>query len=290
MNNLKSVILHLRIPFSLLLSPVFFFSAILVENLESDKFFYLFVIIHLLAYPASNGFNSYYDRDTKSIGMLKKPPKVNRNLLIVSLILEVVSIIGGFLLDFTIGIAVLITTILSMLYSHPSFRIKKRPYSSWFLVGIFQGFVVYFFSLYALDDQNLKSLLQNPTILWGGLIMTLSIWATYPLSQVYQHKEDQERGDLTISRVLGIKGTFIFSFALSIVYSTNYFIFLYLLISPIAAATYLFITTPGSIYFLHWVIQVWGNQSAADFSKLKNFSLLLALPLNIFLLTLLFFN
>ena len=33
----------------------------------------IFVILHILVYPASNGYNSYMDRDEGSIGGLKNP-------------------------------------------------------------------------------------------------------------------------------------------------------------------------------------------------------------------------
>ncbi|MEJ7660328.1 MAG: UbiA family prenyltransferase [Hymenobacter sp.] len=35
----------------------------------------VFVVLHLLAYPASNGCNSYYDKDEDSIGGRKPRPR-----------------------------------------------------------------------------------------------------------------------------------------------------------------------------------------------------------------------
>jgi 1,4-dihydroxy-2-naphthoate octaprenyltransferase len=69
--------------------PVFLFAICLenAENLEISLLL-LFLILHLLVYPASNAYNSYMDRDEGSIGGLKHPPKVTRSLFYVSLMLD----------------------------------------------------------------------------------------------------------------------------------------------------------------------------------------------------------
>jgi 1,4-dihydroxy-2-naphthoate octaprenyltransferase len=51
----------------------------------------------------------------------------------------------------------------------------------------------------------------KPHVLIPGLLTSLMLWGNYPLTQVYQHREDGRRGDQTLSRTLGIQGTFAFS-------------------------------------------------------------------------------
>jgi hypothetical protein len=41
-----------------------------------------------LAFPASNGYNSYFDKDEDSIGLLEKPPEVDISLYYFSILLE----------------------------------------------------------------------------------------------------------------------------------------------------------------------------------------------------------
>ncbi|WP_240731627.1 hypothetical protein [Hymenobacter radiodurans] len=73
----------LRIPFSVYLMPVFWFGlSALRQPCSPWRAVGVFVVLHVLAYPASNGYNSYYDRDEGSIGGLKKPPKCRRNCFI----------------------------------------------------------------------------------------------------------------------------------------------------------------------------------------------------------------
>ena len=64
----RSTWLHLRIPFSYFLMPVFFFALGISPNLVESRLLWLFLIVHLFLYPASNGYNSYFDKDVKSIG------------------------------------------------------------------------------------------------------------------------------------------------------------------------------------------------------------------------------
>jgi 1,4-dihydroxy-2-naphthoate octaprenyltransferase len=48
-------------------------------------------------------------------------------------------------------------------------------------------------------------------LLIAGAICSCLIGASYPLTQVYQHQEDSQRGDRTLSLLLGYKGSFMSS-------------------------------------------------------------------------------
>ena len=82
----RSAWLHLRIPFSFFLMPVFIFALGISPNFTESRLLWSFLIIHLFLYPASNGFNSYFVKDEKSIGGLKNPPPVNKGLYYLSLL------------------------------------------------------------------------------------------------------------------------------------------------------------------------------------------------------------
>ena len=64
----KKALPLLRIPFSLYLMPVFWFGLSALRGPWSGgRAAAVFGVLHLLAYPASNGYNSYYD-DFSSAG------------------------------------------------------------------------------------------------------------------------------------------------------------------------------------------------------------------------------
>lgn len=67
----SSTIQLLRFHFSFFLMPVFWLSLSQVKNIHTGNTIFVFIILHLLVYPASNGYNSYMDKDTSSIGGIK---------------------------------------------------------------------------------------------------------------------------------------------------------------------------------------------------------------------------
>src|ERR1044071_8834611 len=105
----KSTLLHLRIPFSFFLMPVFLFALCISPNVTVESLLWSFVIIHLLLYPASNGYNSYFDKDEKSIGGLKNPPPVNKGLYFLALLFDALAIgLGWLMISFTFAIMLLV--------------------------------------------------------------------------------------------------------------------------------------------------------------------------------------
>src|SRR6476620_11552818 len=93
----RSSWLHLRIPFSFFLLPIFLFSLSLSPNFSASRLGWVFFILHFLLYPASNGYNSYFDKDEKSIGGLKNPPPVNHGLYFLAILFDLLAVVLGFL-------------------------------------------------------------------------------------------------------------------------------------------------------------------------------------------------
>ena len=117
----RSAWVHLRIPFSYFLLPVFLFSLSVSPNLNGPRLAWVFFIIHFLLYRASNGYNSYFDKDEKSIGGLKNPPPVSRGLYYLALLFDLLAIILSYLkISFIFAIMVLVYGLVSKAYSHPA--------------------------------------------------------------------------------------------------------------------------------------------------------------------------
>jgi hypothetical protein len=128
----KNTIKLLRIPFSILLMPVFMLAWSQVEMPYSWlDVFIPFVILHLLIYPASNGYNSYVDRDEGSIGGLEKPPMPTENLFYVTLMLDIIALLFIALCFGLTGVQCATNSIEKI----PSSRIFSGRYSArWFYV------------------------------------------------------------------------------------------------------------------------------------------------------------
>ncbi len=202
--------LHLRIPFSYFLLPVFLFSLAISPNITGKSILWTFIIVHFFLYPASNGYNSYFDKDEKSIGGLKNPPPVKKGLYYLSLLFDVIAIVLGFLLiNPTFAFMLLIYGLVSKAYSHPAIRLKKLPVTGWLVAGLFQGLFTFMMCYVGINKYSFENV-SKFNVLIPGILSTMMLWANYPMTQIYQHEEDEKHGDMTISRKLGIRGTFYF--------------------------------------------------------------------------------
>lgn len=207
--TLKPVWSHLRIPFSWRLLPVAIFSLSQSDHINFQGWV-LLLVLAMVIYPASHAFNSYYDRDEGSIGGLEFPPPVPPILLPISWTLDATGLALALLLGESATIGVLAYTLVSKAYSHPSTRWKAHPIWGWFVVSFFQGSWIYLVVQSTCSGTSLWNAAMAPRTGWAMVLSFLLIGAGYPLTQIYQHHEDRQRGDETISLLLGHKGTYVF--------------------------------------------------------------------------------
>ena len=277
----QSTFQHLRIPFSFFLMPVFLFALALTPNPEPTRFFIVFVAIHLFLYPASNAYNSYFDKDEKSIGGIKNPPPVTPQLYWVSLLFDLLAVLLGLLINFHFAAMLFIYGLISKAYSHPAVRIKKYPVLSWFIAGYFQGSFSFPMAYAGLNDFLIDNLLSTKTIS-ASLLSSAILWGSYPMTQIYQHEEDAKRGDFTLSRLLGINGTFVFT---GIVFSLAALAFLFYFKTFYTIQfgyDFLFFLTPVIIYFTYWYARVIVSRDRADYQHTMWLNTISAICMNAF--------
>lgn len=200
----------LRIPFSLYLLPVYVLGLFPVPHINWMVYFQSALIVHLIIYPASNIYNSCMDRDKGPIGGLLSPPEVNEKTMKLSVLFDMAGLIFSFLLSPVFCLLCLIYTMVSKAYSWRRIRLKKFGLVSFIVVSLFQGGLTYYISNLAAsgDFLSMMNFRIDPLPI---MFSTLLVAGFYPLSQVFQHQEDSDRGDRTISIMLGVKGTFRFS-------------------------------------------------------------------------------
>jgi 1,4-dihydroxy-2-naphthoate polyprenyltransferase len=256
----RSTIQLLRFHFSFFLMPVYWFALSQVVNPNPGRSLLIFIIIHILIYPSSNGFNSYMDRDEGSIGGLKKPLMPTRQLLQFSMIMDGLAIGLSLLISMYFTLAALLYILASRAYSARAIRLKKYPIAGYLTVVICQGALI-FFMVY----HGSHPLLTLGVPLLGMVAASLLIGGFYPLTQIYQHDADARDGVRTISARLGIRGTFIFC---GLVYGIAFAVLAYFFISSLEIKEFFILSTcmlPVLVYFIVWAVQVWRNPSRADF-------------------------
>ena len=278
----RSSWLHLRIPFSYFLLPVYLFTLSLSPNFSGPRIGWVFLIMHFFLYPASNGFNSYFDKDEKSIGGLKNPPPVKKGLYYLSLLFDAIAIVLGYLkINLTFALMLLIYGLVSKAYSHPSIRLKKYSVIGWIVTGVFQGTFTLLMCYVGLNNFTIESSLQE-NVLFAGALTTIMLWANYPLTQVYQHEEDSKRGDITLSLKLGIIGTFYFSAVCFTIAVAGFIIFFRQYMYEKYATTFLLALSPVLIFFLYWFSRVYKDEKYADHRHTMWLNFISATCLNVF--------
>ena len=244
-----------------------------------------FVILHLLVYPASNGYNSYMDRDETPIGGLASPLQPTKQLFYTTVAMDVLAVLLSFTVSplFAGGIALYIFA--SRAYSYRGIRLKKHPFIGFLTVFIFQGALIYFVTYNAVN--TLGPMYPG----WMALLLSsLLIGALYPLTQIYQHEEDLRDGVVTISYKLGKRGTFIFSMALFL----SATVLMYLLFKQQQQLNYftlfLLFLLPVVLFFLYWMGKVWKDATTADFKNSLRMNVLSTLCTAAYFITLIILN
>ena len=271
MNDIQNTIKLLRFPFSIFLLPISLFSFFYIHPQIDYKLILVLIIWHVLVFPSSNGYNSYHDRDEGPIGGLAAPPKATKLLLYIANIFDGAAILLSLLVDFYFAGFVLVYIISSRLYSNRSIRLKKFPVIGFLVVFIFQGAWVFSANLFAFSNS---ALLMNSSVVYATIASSFFIATIYPITQIYQHEADEKDGVKTLSMMLGMKGTFVFSaFMFSL---ATFFIYLSFHNDTTLTNFWIFniVMLPATLYFLSWATRSFKNNAHINF---KNAMIMLVL-------------
>lgn len=260
--QLKDSLVLLRFPFSIFLMPTFFFAWSQCPQVNSTNLVLVFLIMHLLVYPASNGYNSYMDRDTGSIGGIEKPPPPNQLLFVLTVCMDMTALLLSAMVNFYFTAGILIYILCSRCYSYRGIRLKQYPFTGFLTVFVVQGAVT-FFTIYKGISSDPSAAVPAACMLAGSLL----IGALYPLTQIYQHRQDKEDGVTSISYKLGYNGTFVFSGLLFL--SANLLLLFYFKQKNAITSFFIFSMAllPAVAYFFYWAIRVYRNINAANFKN-----------------------
>jgi len=272
----RSTVQLLRFPFSFFLMPVFWFAAGQVVHKDWRSIMLIFIILHGLVYPSSNGYNSYMDRDETSIGGLKNPAQPTLQLLQLTFAMDLLAILLGFMISIYFAAGITAYILASRAYSYRGIRLKKYPLAGYLTVVFFQGAVIFFLVYHGSStDKTLhvpSSAMLASSLLVGGF---------YPLTQVYQQEADIKDGVKTISWLLGYRGTFVFALLL---YSLAFLTLAYYFFSSLESKEFFVLATcmlPVLVYFCNWAAKVWKDTRQANFENTMKMNILASCCTNI---------
>lgn len=278
MPELKNTIKLLRIPFSLFLMPVFLLALSQVAEINVHHALISFLIIHLLVYPASNGYNSYIDKDTGSIGGIERPPQPTKTLFYVTVVMDLLALgLGACLINGGFALCLLVYILASKAYSSSWIRLKKYALTGFLTVVIFQGAFTYYMSVAGITGQLMP---LDQAAIFILLACSFQIAGAYPLTQIYQHEQDKADGVITLSYRLGYRGTFFFTIVMFV--ACNVFYFLYF--DHIHRVQQFYMVQlfffPLVAYFMYWFYKVWKDAKHASFKYAMGMNLAAALCMN----------
>ena len=278
----RSTLLHVRLPFSWFLLPVFMMALALVPEFDPGRAAIVFIVLHLFLYTASNGFNSYFDRDTESIGALRRPPAVTPDLLWFSLALDAAGLLLALMVRWEFALGCFIYGMASKIYSWDLVRVKKYPITGWIFVGVGQGVLAFLLITLGIAEPEGTAWLMIAQMLPASIFAGFFLLGVYPLTQIYQHGEDARRGDVTISRLLGIKNTFYCAAGCLVVAIGGFFATLRGYYGLRGALLFIGLIAPAVVYFVHWYAVCRKDPKYADFSRSMRMNLLASTGVNLF--------
>ena len=283
----KNTVKHLRIPFSYHLMPVFLFALSQASDVNILHAFIAFLILHLLIYPSSNGYNSYQDKDETSIGGLKNPPKVSINLFFVSMLMDFLGIALALFVSINFSLFVLGYVLISRAYSYRKLRLKKYAVIGFLTVFLFQGAYTYLMISVGVSNSLLENFFTTNNVLCMA-VSSLFIGSVYPLTQIYQHDADKKDGVTTISYKLGYLGTFMFS---SIMFGlATGLLYYYFDKKDQLTALFIFLTLmlPVVVRLFMWFNKVRKDNTHANFENTMSMNLMASTCMNIYFIVLVF--
>lgn len=280
----KSTLKHLRLPFSFHLMPVFLFALSQAVAVNWQHTIVAFFILHVLIYPASNGYNSYQDKDETSIGGLKHPPQVTKKLFYITLLFDFLGILASLFISVSFAGWVLIYVFVSRAYSYRKLRLKKYPVIGFLTVFVFQGGFTYFMASMGIQNGLSDFFTRGNCICM--IVSSLFIGSVYPLTQIYQHEADKKDGVITLSYKLGYVGTFFFSAVLFTTATILLFFYFDEKQQRYALLLFFIIMLPVILRLLYWYNRVRQNTMAADFENTMKTNLLASSCMNVYFLIL----
>jgi 1,4-dihydroxy-2-naphthoate octaprenyltransferase len=117
------------------------------------------------------------------------------------------------------------------------------------VVIIIQGAWVFYSNIAALSSFTLFG---DVNLFYSALVSSFFIATIYPLTQIYQHDADRRDGVRTLSMLLGIRGTFLFSAGMFLMANLILFVLFQRMGSIQSFWLFNLVMLPSTFFFLSW--------------------------------------
>lgn len=172
-----------------------------MDSVKWDQFGLQFLNVHVLLFGGATAYNSWWDKDEGPIGGLISPPKMKSWMWPASMIMQYAGLAWAMTVGWNYAIIYAVSMLFFWLYSTPLARWKGKPILSIVAIGVSTGTNSFFLGYLAAGGYPIT--FSEDLIAIGVAAIILSL---YPVSQIYQTEEDENRGDRTFAVRYGIQG------------------------------------------------------------------------------------
>jgi len=153
----------------------------------------------------------------------------------------------------------------------------------WLVIGVFQGYFTFVMSVIGLTGSGF-SVFNVSEVTIPALLSTVMLLGSYPMTQIYQHQEDRKHGDITISLILGIMGTFHFTGVIFFISSTFFVAYYFTFYNLTTAVYFLIALTPVIGYFMWWYFNARKKPTLVNYINTMRLNLISSICLSTFFL------
>jgi 1,4-dihydroxy-2-naphthoate octaprenyltransferase len=203
---MRAFFIHLRLQFQLVLSGIFLWAFLLAGGVPDTRAVVAFVVLHVLLYGGTTAYNAYYDCDDGPVTGLRRPPPAGILCRNGGLAFMAAGALVAPWVSWTFAAVYVVIAALSIAYSHPRLRWKNGPATSLLVVAFGQGVLGYVAGAAVAVPEGLPR--PSLPLVCGGIAATLLTTGLYPLTQVFQVRDDLSRGDRTFAAVHGPRVVF----------------------------------------------------------------------------------
>jgi len=271
-------LLHLRLHYQLfILSGGFLLGGLMADQMNTSQFWLQFLNIHVLLFGGATAFNSYWDKDEGPIGGLKNPPKMTEWMRMASLIMMFLGWLWALFFGVIYFAVYGVSLLLFWLYSTPLARWKSHPQLSLVAIAVSTGFNSVLLGCIAAGESI------SLTVIISALGASLILLSLYPVSQIYQMKQDIIRGDRTFAVEYGADGVKFF-FIISYLFGMIFFSAGLLQIYPYPAVIFFILGLITGVILLRLLLRLKGMES--EYSSVMKMKFMASLSFVIFLIIL----
>lgn len=278
LSQVLNFFIHLRLHYQFfILSGGYLLAALFVEEVNWPQYGLQFLNVHVLLFGGATVYNSWWDKDEGPVGGLESPPKMQRWMWPISLVIQYLGLYWAIYVGWNFALLYAISMSFFWLYSSPLARWKGKPILSLVAIGISTGTNSFFLGYLAAGGYPIT--LYEDLIALGVACLVLSL---YPVSQVFQTEDDMNRGDETFAAKYGLKGV---KWLFAVLFPLGTVILSVTLVISKGAAGYVFGGVGSLAYLavLYLVLQLEGKKS--EYPLVMRIKFLASLSFVLFMLT-----